>query len=88
MNRRNAGNAGSADNAGPQPEFGASLPPNNVSARKMWPGGATTALNSRRGLIGLPYAMEAIAICRLLVGEVGTESEAGSVELLPVRDVR
>jgi hypothetical protein len=36
----------------------------------------------------LPYAVNAIAICRPLVGEVGTESEAGSIELLPVREVR
>ena len=36
----------------------------------------------------LPYAVNAIAICRPLVGEVGTESEPGSIELLPVCEVR
>jgi hypothetical protein len=46
------------------------------------------SLWSRLTARALLYAVNAIAICRPLVGEVGTESEAGSIELLPVREVR
>jgi len=37
--------------------------------------------------IGLPHAGDPIAICRVLLREVGTESDAGSFELLPVREI-